>query len=188
MSFRVLVLYYTMNGSTKRVAEKIAEGLSREEADISLITIAEAGDIDYFDYDLICLGFPSIHWHVPAPVEQYLKSQFQKHTKEGRIVPGAPRIGKDAVLFCTYCGTHTGIKEAIPAVKYAGQFFEHVGFTIADEWYIVGEYKGNEPNNRYGRLGDVSGLPDDASLEMVCSAARNLASRLCAEKNIAKDK
>ncbi len=186
MKYKVLVLYYTMNGSTKKVAEKIAEGFEREEMDISLQTIAEAEDkdIEYFDYDLICLGFPSIHWHVPVPVEKYLKKQFQKHTKEGRIVPGAPRIGKDVLLFCTYCGTHTGIREAEPAVRYAEQFFEHVGFSVVDEWYIIGEFKNNEPNNKYGRLGNISGLPDEASLKRVQSAAENLASRLCVEKGL----
>lgn len=184
MKSKVLILYYSINGSTERVARRIEKGFERKEFDVTVRKIQEADNISYFDYDLICFGFPSIHWHVPAPVEQYLKSQFQKHTKEGRIIPGAPRIGKDVLLFCTYCGTHTGIREAEPAVRYAGQFFEHVGFSVVDEWYVVGEFKNNEPNNLYGRLGNVSGQPDEASLGRIESAAVNLASRLVAEKGL----
>ncbi|MCX5908895.1 MAG: hypothetical protein NTY64_17400 [Deltaproteobacteria bacterium] len=31
------------------------------------------------------------------------------------------------LIFCTYSGPQTGINEAIPAGKFAGQFFEHLG-------------------------------------------------------------
>jgi len=44
--------------------------------------------------------------------------------------------GKNALIFCTYSGPHTGIDEATPAGKYAGQFFEYVGFTALGEWYL----------------------------------------------------
>lgn len=179
---KVLILYYSINGSTKRVAEAIREGLQGEDMTIVFKSILEAEEESYFDYDLVCLGFPSIHWHVPPQMEKFLKAQFAKHTQAGLIVPGAPRIGKDVLLFCTYCGTHTGIREAEPAVRYAGQFFEHVGFSVVDELYVVGEFKNNEPNNRYGRLGDVSGQPDEAALARVRSAMVNLASRLRAER------
>ena len=179
---KVLVLYYTMGGSTKRVADAICEGLAGEGTEITLKSVTEAENESYFDYALVRLGFPSIHWHVPAPVEKFLKGQFAAHGKAGLIVPGAPRIGKDVLLFCTYCGTHTGVREAVPAVKYAGQFFEHVGFSVVDEWYVVGEFKGNEPNNLHGRLGDVSGLPDERSIQQIRTAAVNLAARLREEE------
>ncbi|MBQ4092803.1 MAG: nitric oxide synthase, partial [Firmicutes bacterium] len=156
----------------------VCEGLTQGGADVVKKSIAEAGEEIYFDYDLVCLGFPSIHWHVPVPLEKFLKENFRKHQKEGRIVPGAPSIGKDLLVFCTYCGAHTGIREAIPAAQYAAQYFEHVGFTTADEWYIVGEYVGNEPNNTLGRLGNICGQPDASELERVRSAACNLAHRL----------
>jgi len=179
-----LLLYFSATGNTAKVAEKIEEGLCEGGVTVVKKTIAEAKEESYFNYDLICLGFPSIHWHVPAPLEKFLKENFRKHQQEGRIVPGAPRIGKDLLLFCTYCGTHTGVKEAIPAVKYAAQYFEHVGFSVADEWYITGEYVGNEPNNTLGRLGNICGQPDEAELRRIRSAALNLAQRLTVEKKL----
>ncbi|MGN0630453.1 MAG: flavodoxin family protein [Ruminococcus sp.] len=179
---KALVLYFSATGNTSKVADRIFEGMQESGIEVIKKSISEAADVEYFDYDLICLGFPSIHWHVPSPVEKYLKDNFKKHQKEGRVIPGAPRNGKDILLFCTYCGTHTGVKEAVPAVKYAAQYFEHVGFSVVDEWYIVGEYVGNEPNNTLGRLGDVSGQPDESELARIKTASINLAERLKKEK------
>ena len=71
------------------------------------------------------------------------------------------------LIFCTYSGPHTGINEAIPAGKYAGQFFEHLGFTVLDEWYIVGEFHGNERASTMGRLGDIRGRPNQQDLAQV---------------------
>ena len=102
-----------------------------------------------------------------------------RYKARGEVVPGAPkRPGKNALIFCTYCGTHTGMNEAVPAGKYLGQFFEHFGFTVADEWYILSEYVGNEPNNTLGRMGDVRGLPNEADMVRLRTAAKNLAGRL----------
>ncbi len=94
---------------------------------------------------------------------------------------GAPVMeaqGKSALIFCTYSGPHTGIREALPAGKYMGQFFEHLGFIVVDEWYVVGEFHGSEENNRMGRMGDIRGLPDEDDLERIRGRAKALASRL----------
>jgi hypothetical protein len=72
-------------------------------------------------------------------------------------------------------GPHTGIREAIPAGLYAGQFFEHLGFTVLDEWYVVGEYHGSEEASTQGRLGDIRGRPSDEDLSKVKQAATRLA-------------
>ena len=65
----------------------------------------------------------------------------KKCGKEGKLKPASPRLpGKKTVVYCTYGGAHTGVKEAIPAVKYMAQLFDHLGFMILDEWCFVGEY------------------------------------------------
>ena len=65
----------------------------------------------------------------------------KKYVKEGKLKPASPRLpDKKAVVYCTYGGAHTGVNEAIPAVKYMAQLFDHLGFMILDEWYFVGEY------------------------------------------------
>jgi len=75
--------------------------------------------------------------------------------------------GKYALVFCTYSGPHTGINEAIPAVKYVGQFFEHLGFTVLDEICVVGEFHGSLEASTEGRMGDIRGRPNRADLDRV---------------------
>lgn len=175
---KALVLYWSATGNTEKVANSITAGLQDAGWTVTQHKLAEAEEDYFFDYDLICIGFPSYNWHVPAPVEKYLKAKFADYKKEGRILPGAPKIGKNALIFCTYSGPHTGMREAVPAVKYAGQFFEHFGFEVADEWCILSEFHGSEEANTLGRMGDLHGLPSEADLARIRTAAKNLADRL----------
>lgn len=173
-----LLLYWSATGNTQKVADSITAGLLDAGWTVTQHRLAEAEEDNFFDYDLVCLGFPSIHWHVPAPAEKYLKAKFNEYRKEGRIRPGAPKIGKNALIFCTYSGPHTGVREAVPAVKYAGQYFEHFGFDVADEWYVLSEFNGSIEDSTLGRMGDIRGLPSEADLARIRAAAQNLANRL----------
>jgi hypothetical protein len=83
-----------------------------------------------------------------------------------------------ALVFCTYSGPHTGVREAIPAGEYAGQFFEHLGIPVLDEWYIVGEFHGNEEASTMGCLGDIRGRPTEEDLRRLRERAASLARRL----------
>lgn len=55
---RALVLYWSNTGSTEKVASAIKEGLEVARVKVSLKRTTEAGDIDYFDFDLVCVGAP----------------------------------------------------------------------------------------------------------------------------------
>lgn len=155
-------------------------GADADTAVAADVTVAaDVVDLDLFAYDLVCLGFPSHHWHPPKPVDDYLKAKFAAYRKEGRILPCAPQIpGKNALIFCTYSGPHTGIREALPAGRYAGQFFEHLGFAVVDEWYVLAEFHGNEVLSTTGRMGDVRGLPSAQDLARIQDQTRLLAGRL----------
>jgi len=64
-----------------------------------------------------------------------LLKKFDDYRKQEKIKTGAPKVpGKNVLIFCTYSGPHTGLREATPVGKYVGQFFEHIGFTVLDEW------------------------------------------------------
>ena len=174
-----LVLYWSHTGNTEKVARSIRAGLEAGGMTVVCARIEAETDVDFFDYDLVCLGFPSYSWHPPKQMDEFLRSRFGRYRKEGRIVPGAPTVaGKHALIFCTYSGPHTGIREAIPAGKYAGQFFEHLGFTVVDEWYVLAEFHGSEELSTLGRMGDVRGLPTAQDLLRIEDQARLLVSRL----------
>ncbi len=85
--------------------------------------------------------------------------------------------------YCTYSGPHTGIREAIPAVKYMEQFFEHLRFNVLDEWYIVGEFKGNDALSANGALGDIRNRPDGNDLVTIGTNIRNLIIKIKSIKN-----
>ena len=59
-----------------------------------------------------------------------------------------------------------------------GQFFEHVGFTIIAEWYVLGEFHGNLENSTLGRMGDIRGKPNQADLTKITEDARKLGENL----------
>ena len=132
---KAAVIYWSKGGNTEKVALEIKAGLEESGVRFSFLKTSEAKNLDWFDYDLICAGFPSHQWHPPEEVDSYLKNQLGGYRQQDRIKTGSPRVpGKYALVFCTYSGPHTGINEAIPAGKYVGQFFDHLGFTVLDEW------------------------------------------------------
>lgn len=174
-----VVLHWSHTGNTEKVAASIQRGLEAGGLSVTGRRIQGDDDVDFLDYDLVCLGFPSYNWHPPKPVDEYLRAKFARYRQEGRVLPCAPRLpGKNALVFCTYSGPHTGIREAIPAGKYVGQFFEHLGFGVVDEWYVLSEFHGSELESTCGRMGDIRGLPSQQDLEQLQDRARLLASRL----------
>ncbi|MDR3601939.1 MAG: flavodoxin domain-containing protein [Desulfosporosinus sp.] len=176
---KAIILYWSHSGNTEKVAVSIHRGLEEGGFQTSLLKIQEAEAIDFYDYDLVCFGAPTYSFHPPKPVDDYLKAKFNHYKKEGRIKLSAPVIpGKNTLLFCTYSGPHTGIREAIPVGKYIGQFFEHFGFVVADEWYVLSEFHGSEENSTLGRMGNIKGLPTKEDLQRIKEMAKNLALRL----------
>jgi hypothetical protein len=165
---KAAIICWSKTGNTQKVADAIEQALSRANVEVRVTTPQDAGDLDWYAYDLVCLGFPSYRWRPPAPVDDYLERSFARYRKQGRVQVGAPLVpGKHALLFCTYSGPHTGIDEATPAVDYAGQFFAHLGFDVLAKWCVVGEFHGSLENSTQGRLGDIRGRPDEQDLEQV---------------------
>jgi multimeric flavodoxin WrbA len=172
---KALIVYWTKTGNTEKVALAIREGLEEAGAGVIFLTVKDAGDVDLFAYDLVCIGFPSYNWSPPEPMNRFLNSKLRAYAKENRVKTGAPKVpGKNALIFCTYSGPHTGIREAVPAGLYAGQYFEHLGFTVLDEWYVVGEFHGSEELSTQGRLGDIRGRPNEEDLQKVTEDTRRL--------------
>ena len=176
---KAIIIYWSKTGNTEKVALAIKESLQETGMSVSLKKVEDAGEIDFFAYDLICLGFPSYRWRPPKPVDEFLNSTFRAHRKEGRVQVSAPKLSdKSALIFCTYSGPHSGIREAIPAGLYAGQFFEHIGFTVLDELYVVGEFHGSVEESTKGKLGDIRGRPNAEDLSKVKADVKKLVDQM----------
>ena len=165
---KAALVYWSKSGNTEKVANAIHRGLVEAEVDVSFWKLDDAEEHDFLDYDLYCIGFPSYSWHTPEPVTKYLTTHHRKHSKAGLVKPSCPRVpGKHALVFCTYSGPHTGLDEATPAVKYAGQFFEHIGVSVVAEWCVLSEFIGSERASTLGRMGDIRGKPTEEELEQI---------------------
>jgi len=163
-----LIIYWSKTGNTEKVANAIKQGLEEVKIQVAVKKPEEAEALDYFDYDLVCVGAPSYSWHLPEPMTNFLKKKFAEYRQKGKIKPSAPKIpGKNALVFVTYSGPHTGIDEAIPVGKDIRQFFEHIGFNIIDEWYVLSEFHGSLENSTIGRLGDIRGKPTAEQLQVI---------------------
>lgn len=176
---KALIIYSSNTGNTEKVAQAIRAGLEEAGMQVIMKKLGAASDVDYFDFDLVCVGSPSIQWHPAKQLDDFLKSKMNDNRKEGKIKLSAPQVeGRNALVFITYSGPHTGIDEAVPAGKYLAQFFAHIGFRILDEWYILSEFRGNEENSTKGRMGDIRGKPTVEDLKKIEYDAKTLAVKI----------
>lgn len=165
---KALVVYWSKTKNTEKVAHAVKDGLLACGVEAVFKRTEEAADEDFFDYDLVCVGFPTYQWLPPKPAKDFFMKKLAEYREQGRVKLGAPKVpGKNALICCTYSGPHTGVNEAIPAGKYVGQLFEHIGFTVLDEWYILGEFHGSEARSTKGKLGDIKGRPNEEDLQKV---------------------
>jgi len=176
--FRALVLFWSQTGNTRRVAYALYDALRALSLPADIVEMGQDVEVDCFDYELVLLGAPVHQWLPPEPVMRFLKRQRRRRA---RVAPAAPeRPGRFGVVFCTYAGRHTGVGEAVPALKYMGQFLEHAGIRVVEEWPVVGQL--NDPARREmnvsGRLGDIRGRPNEADLKDVCGRLHGLLRRL----------
>ncbi|MEF8823887.1 MAG: hypothetical protein V5A14_04060 [Desulfohalobiaceae bacterium] len=174
---KTLNLYYSSTGNTGKVAGRIDQTLKELGYSHDSLQANSEIEVDVLEYDLVFVGSGVYAWLPGKPLLDLLIRLRKGYVQSGAIKPASPKLpGKKAVVYCTYGGAHTGINEAVPAVKYMAQLFDHLGFTILDEIYVVGEYV---PENmlemsQAGRLGDIRGRPDERDLNEVEQRVRGL--------------
>lgn len=177
-ALKALVLYWSAGGNTRKVAQAIHDALYGEQVDAEIREMDEDLDVNVYDWPLVFLGSPVYQFLPPEPVREFLGKQQKIH---GGVEPSAPvRPGRFGVVFCTYGGPHTGVREAVPCLKYLGQVLEHSGVPVVDEWAVVGEFHEarQEPLNLMGRLGDIRGRPNESDLAEVRGRVEGLLRRL----------
>ncbi len=171
----ILNLYYSQTGNTKKIAQRIEAAASSLGHTVTTLQASKDLDVDLLRYDFIFVGSGVYLWLPGKPMLDFLRGQRKKSSDAGHILHCSPRLpGKKCVVYCTYGGVHTGINEAIPAVKFTGQLFDHLGISVIDEWYFVGDFKPDEfvHMNTGGRLGDINGRPDERDLQEIEARVR----------------
>jgi flavorubredoxin len=175
---KALVLFWTKNGNTERVARRIHDTLKQAGMDVSISAVTKDLKIEYLDYNLIFLGAPVYENLSPKPVMSFL---HRNRRRDGvKLHASAPEVpGVAAVPFCTYGGGHTGYNEAVPMLKHIGQYFEHEGIRVVDDIAVVGVFpEADESYNTLGRFGDIRKRPNEHDLEEVAGRVRGILHRL----------
>ncbi len=175
---KVLNLYYSSTGNTEKVAERIAQTVQELGHDVDTVKVtAKDMQLEILEYEFVFVG-SGVYAQLPGkPLMELYRELLQDYVKRGEIKPASPRRpGARAVVYCTYGGVHTGVNEAVAAVKYMGQLFDHLGYTIEAEWYIVGEYLTEKLRSHSvnGRLGDIRGRPTEEDLRDVAERVRGI--------------
>lgn len=166
---KILNLYYSMGGNTEQVAQRITAAAEEAGHEVDTVRVPTEAAVDVLDYDFVFAGSGVYQWLPGKPMMELVGRVMKVHSGRGEIQLCCPRrAGKKVVVYCTYGGPHTGVREAVPAAKWLGQFFEHLGLEVVAEWYVVGAFHGEfAKNNTGGRLGDITARPNAEDLRQV---------------------
>jgi multimeric flavodoxin WrbA len=175
---KILNLYFSSTGNTEKVANLITETVQQLGHEIDTLKIAGDHDLDLLGYDVIFVGSGVYQWLPGKPMQEFITARLAHYAAAGEIKYASPRRpGKKVIVYCTYGGAHTGANEAIPAVKYLGQLFDHLGFEIVAEWYLIGQYPATGRMKDFsaaGRLGNITGRPNAADLAELAERVKGI--------------
>jgi hypothetical protein len=170
---KILNLYFSSTGNTEKVADRITATAAKLGHQIDALKIIGDTDIDLLSYDVIFVGSGVYQWLPGKGLQEFIQKRLAHYAAAGEVKYASPRrAGKKVVVYCTYGGAHTGVNEAVPAAKFMGQLFDHLGFEIVAEWYFIGKYPDQGRMKDYstqGRLGNITGRPNDADLADVAA-------------------
>ncbi|MHB8067241.1 MAG: flavodoxin family protein [Desulfobaccales bacterium] len=166
---KILNLYFSASGNTEKVAQRIDQTIRELGHEVETVRVGKDRDLDLLAYDVIFVGSGVYHWLPGKPMLDLIHQLTEKYRLSGEIKAASPRRpGKKTIVYCTFGGGHTGENEAAPVVKYLGQLFDHLGYEIIAEWYLLGEFHGNLQHlSINGRLGNIQGRPSEADLQDV---------------------
>jgi len=83
---KVLVIYYSEGGNTKKMAEYVVEGLKKERVDFELKRVEDTSSEDLLEADAIILGSPTYYGTMAYPIKKLLDDSVRFHTRlEGKI-------------------------------------------------------------------------------------------------------
>lgn len=174
---KVLNMYCSLTGNTKKVATQIEKTLVSLGMEVTTIEVTKGSDsssFDLLDFDFAFVGSGVYTWLPPEVMLDFYKLLMKKHVGRGDIKSCAPRINaKRAVTYATFGGAHTGVNEAIFAPKYLGQLLDHLGFEVVAEWLIEGQYNSDiEMFSRFnteGRMGNILHRPNENDLQRIAN-------------------
>lgn len=155
---KVLIVYDSRSGNTKRMAHYVEEGVKAEGVDVDVMKVDNANVDDLPNYRGLILGSPVYYGLPSAKIKEYLDSSIKHHNKLDGMVGGA---------FASSGGTHTGAETTILALLEA----------LMVHGMII---QGTSSANHYGAAS--VGAPEDKDIE-VCRKLGGRIARLVKKLN-----
>lgn len=138
---KVLIVYDSRSGNTKKMAHAVAKGVSEEGVDVEVKKVDEASVDELPGVDGLILGSPVYYGLPTAKMKEFIDDSVKYHGKLDGKVGGA---------FASSGGAHTGAETTIIALNEA--LFIH-GMVI----------QGTSSSNHYGAAS--VGAPDDKDID-----------------------
>jgi NAD(P)H dehydrogenase (quinone) len=83
---KALVIYYSRTGNTKKMAEQVAQGLSKEGVEVDLKDVKDVKAQDLLEYDVLAIGSPTYYGTMSAQIKQLLDDSVEFHGKlDGKV-------------------------------------------------------------------------------------------------------
>ena len=76
-----LIVYFSSTGNTQKVVYAIKDGLETGGLNVELKKPQEASELNFYNYDLACVGSPSIEWQPAKPIVDFLKAKLDLYQK-----------------------------------------------------------------------------------------------------------
>jgi NAD(P)H dehydrogenase (quinone) len=78
---KILIVYYSRSGNTKKMAELVAEGAAGAGAEVTLRRVQEAKVEDLLRADAVILGSPTYYGHSSGALRSFIDESVKYHGK-----------------------------------------------------------------------------------------------------------
>ena len=83
---KTLIVYYSMGGNTKKMAESIAEGIIKENVAVDIRDVKDITAADLLAFDAIIVGSPTYYGSMAADIKRLFDESVRFHSKlDGKI-------------------------------------------------------------------------------------------------------
>jgi len=147
---RLLVVYYTGTGNTKRMAEEIGKGAERLAVAVEVKSVEECGLSDLAEADGIVIGSPTyfsnVSWQVKKLIDESIALYRKENQLRGKVggcftSSGTRRDGKDCIRILELTlGFHHKLKMVPGIIRSSGdreeevsEMCQHYGMEIAKQ-------------------------------------------------------
>jgi len=83
---KVIVIYYSRTGNTKKMAELVVEGIKKEEVETVLKDVKDVDADELLKYDALVIGSPTYYGTMSSEIKKLLDDSVKFHGRlEGKV-------------------------------------------------------------------------------------------------------